>query len=201
MVATASLDKSVRLWDIRGARWTGEEKGLCKPLVTLPTKQACNSAFFSPDGARLATVSLANEVNVWSYHELAGTAVGSEDDADAAAAAGKKMPKFAHRKPAQSMRHDNHTGRWLTRFTAKWDGTNPQGLAVGCKLQPRRVDVLWSPGLNGVGSGRLGRVGSPGLEDEELASVCSCVAFHPSMPFTLAGANSSGYVYVWENRS
>ena len=54
---------------------------------------------------------------------------------------------FEHDGPAGMMeskvrlRHDNHTGRWLTNFRAVWDSKNEDYFVVGSMARPRQVCV------------------------------------------------------------
>lgn len=88
----------------------------------------------------------------------------------------------------KAIRHDNKTGRWLTPFRAVWLPYNEDAFVVGSMLQPRRIEVYRT-------SGNL----IHNFAGEDLASVCSINAFHPSKPI-LAGGNSSGKVHVFKSK-
>ena len=87
-------------------------------------------------------------------------------------------------KPTHSIRHDNHTGRWLTTFHAVWH-PRYEIFGVGSMSKPRVVEVF------GQGK-RQCAVGG-----DALTAVASRLAFHPRTDrIILAGGNSSGRVTI-----
>ncbi|EHB11126.1 DNA damage-binding protein 2 [Heterocephalus glaber] len=60
LLATASVDQTVKLWDLR------QVKGKDSFLHLLPHSHPVNAACFSPDGARLLTTDQQNEIRVYS---------------------------------------------------------------------------------------------------------------------------------------
>ncbi|XP_075693980.1 DNA damage-binding protein 2 [Rhinoderma darwinii] len=61
LLATASVDQTVKLWDLRKIK----DKSSC--LYTLPHARGVNSAYFSPwDGAKLLTTDQHSEIRVYS---------------------------------------------------------------------------------------------------------------------------------------
>uniref|UniRef100_A0A8C2UDD7 WD repeat-containing protein 76 n=1 Tax=Coturnix japonica TaxID=93934 RepID=A0A8C2UDD7_COTJA len=84
------------------------------------------------------------------------------------------------------LRHNNNTGRWLTRFRAVWDPKQEQCFVVGSMARPRQIEVFQDTGL------LLHAFCSP----EHLGSVCSINAFHPTRNI-LVGGNSSGRLHVF----
>ena len=54
LLATASLDRSVKLWDIRRmSKSSSSSASTCKPIYTLNHELAVSSAVFSPDGTQM----------------------------------------------------------------------------------------------------------------------------------------------------
>ncbi|VTJ77588.1 Hypothetical predicted protein [Marmota monax] len=60
LLATASVDQTVKLWDLRQIR------GKASFLYSLPHRHPVNSACFSPDGARLLTTDQKSEIRIYS---------------------------------------------------------------------------------------------------------------------------------------
>ncbi|OXB62825.1 hypothetical protein ASZ78_008043 [Callipepla squamata] len=85
-----------------------------------------------------------------------------------------------------SIRHNNNTGRWLTRFRAVWDPKQEQCFVVGSMARPRQIEVFRDSGvlLHAFSSA------------ECLGSVCSINALHPTRN-VLVGGNSSGRLHVF----
>ncbi|KAG9466693.1 DNA damage-binding protein 2 [Eleutherodactylus coqui] len=64
LLATASVDQTVKLWDLRNMK----DKSSC--LYTLPHARGVNSAYFSPlDGAKLLTTDQHSEIRVYSAYD------------------------------------------------------------------------------------------------------------------------------------
>lgn len=92
LLVTASLDRTVRLWDLRGTRRVA--------IAELPHDLAVTGATFSPGtGASLLTTSYDNHIRVFTTADVQ---------------TGNRV------KPAVSIRHNNQTGRWVTSFRATW---------------------------------------------------------------------------------
>lgn len=81
--------------------------------------------------------------------------------------------------------HDMHTGRWLTKLSAVWDPKKEDCFVVGSMKRPRRVEVFHE-------SGRL----LHSFMDDNLATVLSVTAFHPTRN-ALLGGNASGRMHVF----
>ncbi|KAJ0409434.1 hypothetical protein P43SY_002324 [Pythium insidiosum] len=113
--ATASLDRTVSLWDIRKL-----SRSKNAPLVTMPHTRSVNCAYFSPTGEHLVTVCQDDYNRVFETANLA------------------KLPTT----PTQRIPHNNQTGRWLTKLHAAWDPKRPSQYVVGCMQQPRRVQIF-----------------------------------------------------------
>ncbi|KAK5604914.1 hypothetical protein CRENBAI_006508 [Crenichthys baileyi] len=85
----------------------------------------------------------------------------------------------------KSISHDMHTGRWLSKISAVWDPKQDDCFVVGSMKRPRRVEVFHE-------SGRL----LHSFMDENVGTVLSVTAFHPTRN-ALLGGNSSGRMHVF----
>ncbi|KAJ0056317.1 hypothetical protein NL108_004615 [Boleophthalmus pectinirostris] len=86
----------------------------------------------------------------------------------------------------KTIRHDMQTGRWLTKLSAVWDPKQEDCFAVGCLSRQRCVQVYHE-------SGQLLHTFS---DEENLSTVQSVVAFHPTRS-VLMGGNASGRLHVF----
>lgn len=158
-LAAGSVD--VCVFDVRYLR---AERN--KPLSSLPghTKSVA-SAYFSPvTGSRVVTVCADDKLRVYDTTSLTST-----------------VPLLS------SIRHNNNTGRWLTRFRAIWDPKQEHCFVVGSVTQPRKIEVFQDTGhlLHSFSS------------VDFLASVCSINVIHPSQDI-LVGGNSGGRLHVFK---
>lgn len=85
----------------------------------------------------------------------------------------------------KTIRHDTNTGRWLSKLSAVWDPKQEDCFAVGCLAKQRCVQVFHE-------SGQLLHT----FRDENLTTVQSVVAFHPTR-HVLMGGNASGRLHVF----
>ncbi|ETL25247.1 hypothetical protein L916_20877 [Phytophthora nicotianae] len=170
-IATASLDRTVCLWD---ARKMSSKKNT--PLVTLPHHRSINCAYFSPrNGDWLVTVGQDSYIDMFDTSSLTER---------------KPSVKSAIALP-KSVRvpHNNVTGRWLTKLHAAWDPKRPNQFVIGCMEQPRRIQIFRA--------GRRRPVRE--LKGDNFASVHSINAFHPHLEL-IAGGNSSGRLALWRGK-
>lgn len=86
-----------------------------------------------------------------------------------------------------TIRHNNNTGRWLTRFRAVWDPKRDDCFVVGSMMRPRQIQAFHA-------TGEL--VHSFSSEDH-LNSVCSINSWHPTR-YLVVGGNSSGRLHVFK---
>ncbi|XP_008943587.1 PREDICTED: WD repeat-containing protein 76, partial [Merops nubicus] len=123
------------------------------------------SAYFSPgSGHRVVTVCADDTLRVYDTSSLSLTAT-----------------------LLSKVRHNNNTGRWLTRFRAVWDPKREDCFVVGSMAQPRQIELFQDTGR------LLHAFCSPPC----LASVCSINVLHPSRN-VLVGGNSSGRLHVFK---
>ncbi|XP_034638721.1 WD repeat-containing protein 76 isoform X1 [Trachemys scripta elegans] len=87
-----------------------------------------------------------------------------------------------------AVRHNNNTGRWLTRFRAIWDPKQEDCFVVGSMARPRQIEIFQDTGeqLHSF------------YNVDYLGSVCSINAVHPTKNI-LVGGNSSGRLHVFKD--
>ena len=171
-VATAGLDCTVRIWDIRklhspntssrsGGKTNTKDH---EALATLHCGKSINSAFFSPSGTNLLCTTMANSIDIVRDAHLQ---VGTMQD-------------------VKRIYHDNITGRWLSTFHAQWHAKE-EIFCVGSMSKPRRIEIFDGS------SGDLLRA----IEGDAMTSVSSRCCFHPSEEkLVVCGGNSSGRVVL-----
>ncbi|XP_018416861.1 PREDICTED: WD repeat-containing protein 76 [Nanorana parkeri] len=140
-----------------------------RPVVSLPGHtRIVQSAYFSPvTGNRILTTCADDRLRVFDSSSLGST-----------------VPLLT------SIRHNNFTGRWLSRFQAVWDPKQEDCFVIGSMERPRQIQVFHE-------DGNLVHV----LWDaENLNSVCSINAIHPTRNIVVGG-NSSGRLHVFRNKS
>nr|XP_031361582.1 WD repeat-containing protein 76 [Lonchura striata domestica] len=159
-LAAGSVD--VCAFDVRYLRNTKENNPLSS--LTGHTKSVA-SAYFSPvTGNRVVTVCADDRLRVYDTTSLSPTVT-----------------------LLSSIRHNNNTGRWLTRFRAIWDPKQEHCFLVGSMAQPRRIEVFQD----------TGKLLHSFCNVDCLGSVCSINVVHPSQNI-LAGGNSSGRLHVFK---
>ncbi|XP_068131074.1 WD repeat-containing protein 76 isoform X2 [Hyperolius riggenbachi] len=139
-----------------------------RPVVSLyGHTRSVASAYFSPvTGNRILTASADDHIRVFDSSDLGGP----------------KIPLLT------SIRHNNNTGRWLTRFRPVWDPKQEDCFVVGSMARPRQIEVYHE-------SGELTHCF---WDAEYLNSVCSINAMHPTRDL-LVGGNSSGRMHVFHD--
>ncbi|RMB94163.1 hypothetical protein DUI87_28968 [Hirundo rustica rustica] len=158
-LAAGSVD--VCVFDVRCLKAKGN-----KPLSSLTghTKSVA-SAYFSPvTGSRVVTVCADDKLRVYNTTSLSPSV-----------------------RPLSSIRHNNNTGRWLTRFRAIWDPKQEHCFLVGSMAQPRQIQVFQD----------TGNLLHSFCNVDCLSSVCSINVVHPSQNI-LVGGNSSGRLHVFK---
>jgi hypothetical protein len=155
LLASASLDRTVAVWDVRKI---SPKKN--KPLATMEHGLSVTAARFSPRGTRLLTTCNDDMLRVFE---------GGESTWDL----------------ARAVKHNNHTGRYLTPFQAEWQRDSDEMFLSGSLEHPRGIDVF-----------RVDGAPMERLEDDNVSAVISLVACHPTHN-VLAGSNASGKVYLW----
>ncbi|XP_030614386.1 WD repeat-containing protein 76 isoform X2 [Archocentrus centrarchus] len=87
-----------------------------------------------------------------------------------------------------TIRHYMQTGRWLTKLSAVWDPKQEDCFVVGSMMKPRRVQVFHESG----------RPQHSFMDSENLSTVLSVTAFHPTRN-ALLGGSASGRIHVFSD--
>ncbi|XP_026565048.1 WD repeat-containing protein 76 [Pseudonaja textilis] len=156
----AAGERNVGIYDARHL------KSRSQPVVALNGhSKSVASAYFSPGtGNRVVTTCADDTLRIFGTHCLSTLA-----------------PVLA------TIRHNNNTGRWLTRFRAVWDPKRDDCFVVGSMMRPRQIQAFHASGelLHSF------------LNEDYLNSVCSINSWHPTR-FLVAGGNSSGRLHVFK---
>jgi hypothetical protein len=98
-----------------------------------------------------------------------------------------------------TLRHNNHTGRWLSTFKHAFDPKQPNSFVIGSMDRPRKVEV-YDISSQSTGKNSIQLQNIHNISGDDLNSVCSRNCFHPTENI-IVGGNSSGRVYIFrENR-
>nr|XP_006132165.1 WD repeat-containing protein 76 [Pelodiscus sinensis] len=138
-----------------------------KPILFLSghTKSVA-SAYFSPiTGHRVVTTCADDKLRVYDTSSLSAA-----------------IPVVT------AIRHNNNTGRWLTRFRAVWDPKQEDCFVVGSMARPRQIEIFQA----------TGKLLHSFYNEDYLGSVCSINAVHPTKNI-LVGGNSSGRLHVFKD--
>ncbi|XP_064373864.1 WD repeat-containing protein 76 [Dromaius novaehollandiae] len=158
-IAAGSVD--VCIYDVRYLKSNGN-----KPVSSLDGHpKSVASAYFSPvTGNRVVTVCADDKLRTYDTSCLSSTVAA-----------------------LSTVRHNNNTGRWLTRFRAIWDPKQEDCFVVGSMARPRQIEVFQD----------TGKLLHSFYNVDYLGSVCSINVVHPTKNI-LVGGNSSGRLHVFK---
>lgn len=172
LIATASLDRTLKIWDLR--KITG--KGDLRHPVLLgehESRLSVSHASWSSSGS-IATSSYDDRIKIYSF-PLAGEWKAGHDIPS------KEM------QPTVQIPHNNQTGRWVTILKPQWQ-RNPQDgwqkFVIG--NMNRFVDVFAEDGE------QLAQLGGDGI-----TAVPAVAHFHPTKDW-VAGGTASGKLCLWQ---
>ncbi|WPH00530.1 WD40-repeat-containing domain protein [Acrodontium crateriforme] len=170
-VATASLDRHMRLWDLRKIAGKGADR---RPLQIgeHESRLSVSHAAFNAAG-QIATASYDDTVKIHSFPTCSSWSAGHE-----------LTPE--EMKPSAIIPHNNQTGRWVTILRAQWqlqpaDGV--QKFVIG--NMNRFVDIYTAKGQ------QLAQLGGEGI-----TAVPAVAQFHPTQDWVAAGT-ASGKLALW----
>lgn len=173
LLATASLDRTVKLWDLRKMTGKGENR-LPTLIAEHESKLSVSHAAFNPAG-QIATSSYDDTIKVYNL-----------PSGGASLNPGHTIDAF---EPSVIIPHNNQTGRWVTILRPHWQalptdvGGGAQRFCIG--NMNRFVDVYAGTGE------QLAQLGGDGI-----TAVPAVAVFHESMDW-VAGGTASGKLALW----
>jgi WD40 repeat protein len=170
LLATASLDRTLKIWDLRKISGKGDLRHPAL-LGEHESRLSVSHASWSA-GGYVATSSYDDTIKIYNFSDANTWKPGHDI---------KSM------EPAHQIRHNNQTGRWVTILKPQWQKRPADGIekfVIG--NMNRFVDVFASDGS------QLAQIGGDGI-----TAVPAVAHFHPSMNW-VAGANSSGKLCLWQ---
>jgi len=171
LVATASLDRTLKIWDLRKITGKGELRHPAL-LGEHESRLSVSHASWSSAG-HIATSSYDDRIKIYSFPD-AGTWATGQDLSE------KQMA------PVRQIPHNNQTGRWVTILKPQWQKQPHDGVqkfVIG--NMNRFVDVFAADGE------QLAQLGGDGI-----TAVPAVAHFHPTKDW-VAGGNASGKLCLW----
>ncbi|KAI6780676.1 WD repeat containing protein [Emericellopsis cladophorae] len=171
LLATASLDRTLKIWDCRKITGKGD---LRHPALMgeHESRLSVSHASWSA-GGHLATSSYDDTIKIHAFPECSTWKTGHDITP-------------ASMEPTHKVRHNNQTGRWVTILKPQWQRAPRDGIqkfVIG--NMNRFVDVFASDGS------QLAQ-----LDGEGITAVPAVAHFHPSQRW-VAGGNGSGKLCLW----
>ncbi|KZF21851.1 WD repeat-containing protein [Xylona heveae TC161] len=171
LVATASLDRMMKLWDLR--KITGS-KNWRHPLLVgeHESRLSVSHAAFSSSG-HVATSSYDDTIKIHDFTAAADWKVGTSLSDD-------------EMEPMAIVPHNNQTGRWVTILRPQWQERPQDGHQRFCiGNMSRFVDIYSSSGA------QLAQLGG-----DDITAVPAVTQFHPTNDW-VAGGTASGKLCLW----
>ncbi|KAF7945548.1 hypothetical protein EAE96_010315 [Botrytis aclada] len=171
-VATASLDRMLKIWDLRKITGTGDSRHPAL-LGEHESRLSVSHASWSPAG-HVATSSYDDTIKIHSFLDAGSFKAGHSLDDEAM-------------KPTAIIKHNNQTGRWVTILKPHWQEKPEDGIqkfVIG--NMSRFCDVYSADGE------QLAQLGGDGL----ITAVPAAAQFHPTKDW-VAGGTASGKLCLW----
>ncbi|KAK0893220.1 hypothetical protein LTR02_012968 [Friedmanniomyces endolithicus] len=181
IVATASLDRTLRIWDLRKLTGKGENR-LPLLLGEHESKLSVSHAAFNSAG-QVATASYDDTVKIHDFSSFSTQWSNSTTSTTSKHSPTLSVDQMA---PTTIIPHNNQTGRWVTILRAQWQLQPPDGiqkLVIG--NMNRFVDVYTSGGQ------QVAQLGGEGI-----TAVPAVAQFHQSREWVAAGT-ASGKLCLW----
>ncbi|KAI9797900.1 MAG: hypothetical protein M1833_005100 [Piccolia ochrophora] len=171
LVATASLDRMLKIWDLRKMSGRGDWR-LPALLGEHESRLSVSHAAWNVAG-QVATASYDDTVKIHDFGGCGGWAAGHDIGEE-------KM------EPATVVPHNNQTGRWVTILRAQWQRHPRDGMQKFCIGNMNRfVDIYTGKGE------QLAQLGGEGI-----TAVPAVAQFHPTADWVAAGT-ASGKLCLW----
>ncbi|KAF9575304.1 hypothetical protein EC968_003656 [Mortierella alpina] len=100
LIVTSSLDRTMKIWDIRTFANYKEDEPI-EHLAEFPHGLSVTSAMWSPDGASIASTSYDDNVRIFNNFK-------------------PSLPNLTEIPDPVRIRHNNNSGRWVTMLRAVW---------------------------------------------------------------------------------
>ncbi|KAL8746403.1 MAG: hypothetical protein Q9190_001577 [Brigantiaea leucoxantha] len=174
-LATASLDRTMRLWDLRKLPSSSSRKSNPQPPTLLGQHESrlsvSHAAFNSAN--QIATASYDDTIKIHSFPGMSSWTPGH------------RVPETDF-SPSTTIRHNNQTGRWVTILRAQWQVLPSDHIQRFCIGNMNRfVDVYTARGE------QLAQLGGEGI-----TAVPAVAQFHPTRDW-VGGGTASGKLCLW----
>ena len=172
LLATASLDRTLKIWDLRKISGKGDLRHPAL-LGEHESRLSVSHASWSPAG-HVATSSYDDTIKIYDFTDASSWKPGHDIGSDAM-------------EPAHRVAHNNQTGRWVTILKPQWQKRPQDGIqkfVIG--NMNRFVDVFASDGS------QLAQ-----LDGDGITAVPAVAHFHPTMDW-VAGGTASGKLCLWQ---
>ncbi|KAF4120932.1 WD40 repeat [Geosmithia morbida] len=174
LLATASLDRTVKIWDCRKIEGEGPDMRHPVLLGEHESRLSVSHASWSA-GGHLATSSYDDTIKIYDFSADAASWKPGHDIGD------KAM------EPRHIILHNNQTGRWVTILKPQWQKRPSDGIQKFAIANMNRfVDVFAADGT------QLAQ-----LDGEGITAVPAVAHFHPSKNW-VAGGTGSGKLCLWQ---
>lgn len=171
LVATASLDRTMKIWDLRKIICTSSDRHPAL-LGEHESRLSVSHASWSA-GGHVATSSYDDTIKIYNFSDAIHWKIGQDIGPQAM-------------EPAHRVAHNNQTGRWVTILKPQWQKRPHDGIQKFAIANMNRfVDVFASDGS------QLAQ-----LDGEGITAVPAVAHFHPTMDW-VAGGNGSGKLCLW----
>lgn len=174
LVATASLDRTLKLWDLRKVTGKGENRlPICVGEHT--SRLSVSHAAWNSAG-QVATASYDDTIKI---HDFSSNLSSDWKPG--------KVLTDEEASPTTIIKHNNQTGRWVTILRAQWQLHPEDGIqrfVIG--NMNRFVDIYTSKGE------QLAQLGGEGI-----TAVPAVAQFHPRRDWVAAGT-ASGKLCLWQ---